>query len=131
MNRLLLFIIIPLLFSCSDVRRYNFMSEYKQDTLTGGCYPYNIDGEGKIKVNTKLGYIKAEVFGEKQKFVIKSYEYRYKFLSLFHKKRDRKSITVKCENGYSFYMEYERFCILTIPDDGDEDPCDNVIFYDL
>jgi hypothetical protein len=107
------------------------MSEYKQDALTGGCYPKNIEKEGKIKVNTKLGYIKATVFGEKQKFTIKSYEYRYKFLSLFHKKSDRKAVIVKCENGYVFYIEYGMFCILTMPDDGDNDPCDKTIFYDL
>jgi len=131
--KLLGFIIfISLIISgCSQRLVYHQYSDYSYNEDEKKCNPVHHEYRSILKINTKSGFIKASIFGEEQKFKIKSYEYQYKFMSLFHKKSDRKSIRIECENGYKFYIEYGMFGILTIPDDGDEDECDDTIFYDL
>jgi len=89
--------------------------------------------DGSIVYNTSMKYIKANVFGENKKFKVESFKYGYRpfYLGIFNRKKEAISITATCENGYSFYILFDMYCILTIPDDGDDDICDDKIFYSL
>ena len=124
-------ILILALSSCTDVRHFSSYSTYEMIENSDDCEPIDNDTSGKIKVNTKFGFVKANVFGEYKKFEIDSYKYHYRFMAIFKKKKDRKSISITCTNGYEFHIIYGRFCVLNMPDDGDEDYCDAKIFYDL
>jgi len=133
MKNLFAILLIFVLSSCSkQLYQYDHITVYDPiDNSDDRSYASTVL-DGNIEVNTSRKYIKANVFGEEKKFKIEFFVYGYPpFTFLFRKKKDRKSITVFCENGYKFYIEFGQFCILTIPDDGDEDICDNRIFYSL
>lgn len=132
MNRLLILLVI-LLTGCSQYREYSSITIYDPIENSDDCESIKVEIEGKIIINTARKFIKANVFGEEKKFKIESYKYGYNpfNFAIFGREKTAKSITIICNNGYRFYIEYGMFCILTIPDDGDEDICDDKIFYDL
>jgi hypothetical protein len=130
MNKLFLLIFLAFL-SCKSVREYNSITVYDPIDNSDDCMYSTLEAEGNIVYNTSFNYIKASVFGEDKKFKIEFFVYGYRPFTFWKKRKDSISITVFCENGYKFYIEFGHFCILTLPDDGDEDYCDDRIFYSL
>lgn len=87
MIRALALILLIAMSSCSDKRLYSSITVYDWDDETEECINTSVDFPGKIVINTKRSYIKANIFGEEKKFKIESYKYRYNFMSLFHRKK--------------------------------------------
>lgn len=123
--------ILLLLSSCTSVREYNSITVYDPIENSDDCLHSSIDIDGDIVYNTAMKYVKANVFGEEKKFKIEFFVYGYRPFTFWKKRKDSISITIFCENGYKFYIEFGQYCILTIPDDGDDDICDDRIFYSL
>jgi len=132
MNRLLILLII-LLTGCSQYREYSSITIYDPIYKSDDCESYIIEISGKIIINTKLKFVKVSVLGEKKKLKIKSYKYGYNpfNFTIFNRKKTATSITIYCEEGYNLFVLYDKYCILTTPADGDEDYCDDRIFYSL
>jgi hypothetical protein len=127
----LLFLFLIVLSGCSSIKEYKSITVYDVIDNSDDCTATTLEKKGKIIINTSRGFIKANVFGEEKKFNIESYKYSYPPFTIFKQKKDRNAITINCDNGFKFYVLYGRYCVLTIPDDGDEDICDDKIFYDL
>lgn len=127
---LLVLILMVAFYGCSEKIVYHGYATYTLGT-DGNCAPADHEHQGKIVINTGLKYIKAGTPDNQQKFRIKSFSYIYNTFEFNTALRSKKSITVECANGYQIYIEYGSFGILTLPDDGDEDKCDNSLFYNL
>ena len=125
-------LIVSLLFtSCSHRYTYKKYSDYTFSDEENRCVPVHHEYRSNLKVNLKKKIIRASIFGEEQYFKIESYDYNYKPFSFFPGRKDRESLEVKCENGYRFIIVFNRYAKLFMTDDGDDDECDDVIFYDL
>lgn len=129
-NPLVLLILTAAFYGCSEKIVYHGYSTYTLGT-DGNCTPADQVNQGKIVINTSLKYIKAGLPDNQQKFRIKSFSYIYNTFEFNTALRSKKSITVECTNGYQLYIEYGSFGILTLPEDGDVDTCDNSLFYNL
>jgi len=130
MKTFLLFTMMELICGCSEKVFYQNYSTYTAGD-DGKCSPIDHANRGNIVINTGLNYIKAGVPYDQQKFRIKSINYIYNTFEFNSALRSKKSITVECTNGYLLYIEYGSFGILTLPKDGDENKCNNTLFYNL
>ena len=128
MKPFLLFAFMGVIFGCSEKIVYRNYATYLEDD-DGNCSPVDHANRGKIVINTGLKYIKAGVPDDRQKYRIKSVNYFYNTFEFNSGLRSKKSITVECTNGTLLFVEYGSFGILTVPEDGDEDKCDNDLFY--
>ena len=130
MKPFLLFALMNVIYGCSEKIVYHNYASYLADD-DGNCFPVDHANRGKIVINTGLKYIKVGVPNNRHKYRIKSVNYIYHTFEFNSGLRSKKSITVECTNGYLLYVEYGSFGILTLPEDGDENKCDNEFFFDL